>query len=105
MKERNPPASACRLCGQPLSETFVDLGLSPLANGYVTPARLSQKETFYPLHVFVCGSCLLVQLDEFESPEHIFSDYLYFSSFSDVWLAHCRTYADRMVERFALGAN
>ena len=89
--------SACRLCGQPLSETFVDLGLSPLSNAYVPPARLSQKESFYPLHVFVCGSCLLVQLDEFESPEHIFSDYLYFSSFSDLWLAHCRAYADRMV--------
>ena len=97
--------SACRLCGQLLSETFVDLGLSPLANAYVTPARLSQKEIFYPLHVFVCGSCLLVQLDEFESPEHIFSDYLYFSSFSDLWLAHCRTYADHMVERFGLGAK
>ena len=106
MKERSPLAtSACRLCGQPLSETFVDLGLSPLANAYVTPARLSQKESFYPLRVFVCGSCLLVQLDEFESPEHIFSDYLYFSSFSDLWLAHCRTYADRMVERFGLGAE
>ena len=66
---------------------------------------MSQKESFYPLHVFVCGSCLLVQLDEFESPEHIFSDYLYFSSFSDLWLAHCRAYADRMVERFGLGAR
>ena len=106
MTERDPlTTSACRLCGQPLSETFVDLGLSPLANAYVTPDRLSQKESFYPLHVFVCGSCLLVQLDEFESPEHIFSDYLYFSSFSDLWLAHCRAYADRMVERLALGAE
>jgi hypothetical protein len=88
-----------------LSETFVDLGLSPLANAYVPPARLSHKESFYPLHVFVCGSCLLVQLDEFESPEQIFSDYLYFSSFSDLWLAHCRSYADRMVDRFALGTS
>jgi SAM-dependent methyltransferase len=88
-----------------LSETFVDLGLSPLANAYVPPTQLSQKESFYPLHVFVCGRCLLVQLDEFESPEQIFSDYLYFSSFSDLWLAHCRTYADRMVERFGLGAG
>jgi hypothetical protein len=106
VKEGVPlPTAACRLCGQPLSETFVDLGLSPLANAYVPPARLSQKESFYPLHVFVCGSCLLVQLDEFESPEHIFNDYLYFSSFSDLWLAHCRAYADRMVERFGLGAD
>ena len=66
MKEHDPiAASACRLCAQPLSETFVDLGLSPLSNAYVPPARLSQKESFYPLHAFVCGSCLLVQLDEF----------------------------------------
>ena len=106
MKERDPVAtSACRLCGQPLSETFVDLGLSPLSNAYVPPARLAQKESFYPLHAFVCGRCLLVQLDEFESPEHIFNDYLYFSSFSDLWLAHCRAYADHMVERLALGAR
>src|SRR4051794_30958573 len=106
VNERSPLAtSACRLCGQPLSETFVDLGLSPLSNSYVTPARLSQPERFYPLRVFVCGNCLLVQLEEFESPEHIFSDYLYFSSFSDLWLAHCRAYADRMVERFGLGAR
>jgi 2-polyprenyl-3-methyl-5-hydroxy-6-metoxy-1,4-benzoquinol methylase len=96
---------ACRLCGQTLSETFVDLGLSPLSNAYVPPDRLSQKENFYPLHVFVCGRCLLVQLDEFESPENIFSDYLYFSSFSDLWLAHCRAYADNMVERFGLGRH
>ena len=106
MNERLPSTnSACRLCGEPLSQTFVDLGLSPLANAYVTPVRLSHKESFYPLRVFVCGSCLLVQLDEFESPEHIFSDYLYFSSFSDQWLAHCRAYADRMVQRLALGAE
>jgi hypothetical protein len=98
-------SSPCRLCGHPLSETFVDLGLSPLANAYVPPERLSQKEHFYPLHVYVCDRCLLVQLDEFESPAHIFSDYLYFSSFSDAWLAHCRTYANRMVERLALGAS
>jgi hypothetical protein len=98
-------ASACRMCGQPLSETFVDLGLTPLSNAFVPPARLSQKESFYPLHAFVCGGCLLVQLDEFESPENIFSDYLYFSSFSDLWLAHCRKYADDMVERFGLGAR
>ena len=97
--------SACRLCGQPLSETFVDLGLTPLSNAYVSAARLSQKENFYPLHAFVCANCLLVQLDEFESPEQIFSDYLYFSSFSDLWLAHCRTYADAMVERLGLGSQ
>ena len=104
MTEHDPVATgACRLCGQTLSETFVDLGLSPLSNAYVPPDRLSQKENFYPLHVFVCGRCLLVQLDEFESPENIFSDYLYFSSFSDLWLGHCRAYADNMVERFGLG--
>ena len=94
--------SSCRLCGSPLTETFADLGLSPLANSYVAPERVSQKENFYPLHVFVCSQCLLVQLDQFEEPEKIFSDYLYFSSFSDSWLAHCRAYAEGMVSRLGL---
>jgi 2-polyprenyl-3-methyl-5-hydroxy-6-metoxy-1,4-benzoquinol methylase len=94
--------SSCRLCGSPLTETFADLGLSPLANSYVAPERLSQKESFYPLHAYVCSQCFLVQLDQFERPDQIFSDYLYFSSFSDSWLAHCRAYAERMVTRLGL---
>ena len=97
-------SSPCRLCGQPVSRSFVDLGLSPLANSFVRAEDLHKKEAFYPLHVYVCDRCLLVQLDEFESPEHIFSDYAYFSSFADAWLKHCREYADRMVPRLGLTA-
>ncbi len=94
---------ACRFCGTALKETFVDLGVSPLANSYVSPERLNQVEAFYPLHAYVCSCCYLVQLEPFESPERIFGEYLYFSSFSDTWLAHCRAYASDMIRRFNLG--
>jgi SAM-dependent methyltransferase len=97
-------ASCCRSCGATLSVTFVDLGMSPLANSFVAAEDLHRAECIYPLHVYVCANCFLVQLEEFESPEHIFSDYLYFSSFSDSWLAHCRDYAAMATRRFALGA-
>ena len=69
------------------------MGLSPLANSYVSPANAGKGEAFLPLHVFVCGACFLVQLPEEERPEEIFSDYAYFSSFSDSWLDHSRRYA------------
>jgi SAM-dependent methyltransferase len=94
---------SCRFCGAPLATTFVDLGLSPLANSYVEPADLGRGETFYPLHVLLCDACLLVQLPEIESAESIFSDYAYFASYSESWLAHARDYAGKMVERFGLG--
>src|SRR5437870_1044675 len=93
----------CRFCGSNLHATFVDLGMSPLANSYLTPAQLHQMEPFYPLRVYVCGSCLLVQAEEFESPESIFGDYAYFASYSDTWLQHTKTYADMAVQRFGLG--
>ena len=98
-------ARACRFCATPLRETFADLGVSPLANSYLTREQLNAAEAFYPLHAYVCCSCYLVQLEPFESPERIFGEYLYFSSFSDTWLAHCRTYAADMIRRFALGAQ
>ena len=98
-------APLCRFCGAPLSEVFVDLGASPLANSYLEPADLRRPEAFYPLCVYVCGACLLVQLPEAERPEAIFSDYAYFSSFSDSWLEHARTYAERMVGELALGSG
>lgn len=94
---------ACRFCGAPLSEVFVDLGASPLANSYLEPEDLARAEAFYPLCVYVCGECLLVQLPEEERPEAIFSDYAYFSSYSDSWLRHAKTYAEAMIERFGLG--
>ncbi|NVO17952.1 MAG: class I SAM-dependent methyltransferase [Rhodoplanes sp.] len=93
----------CRSCGTPLETTFVDLGMSPLANSLLKPEHGNDMERFYPLHVFVCSQCFLVQLEEFESPEHIFSDYLYFSSFSDAWLRHCSAYADKVEARLGLG--
>ncbi len=96
---------SCRFCAAPLLHTFVDLGMSPLANSYLTPSQLNRMEPFYPLHVYVCASCFLVQLEEFESPEHIFSDYAYFSSYSDTWLQHAKAYTAKVVERFGLDAH
>jgi len=95
----------CRFCGTLLQHVFLDLGMSPLANSYLKAHQLNQMEPFYPLRTFVCERCLLVQLEEFESPDHIFSDYAYFSSFSDVFLQHAKNYVDMAVERFSLGAQ
>jgi SAM-dependent methyltransferase len=98
MKQRT-----CRFCQAPLSESFADLGMSPLSNAYLTADQLAAMERFYPLHAWVCDRCFLVQLEEFESPEKIFSDYAYFSSYSDSWLAHCEAYAHMAIQRFGLG--
>lgn len=98
-------ARTCRLCGGFLEHTFVDLGVSPLANTYLTASQLSNMEPFYPLCVYVCQQCLLVQLEEYETPENIFRDYAYFSSYSETWLRHAEDYADLMVARFGLDAN
>jgi 2-polyprenyl-3-methyl-5-hydroxy-6-metoxy-1,4-benzoquinol methylase len=96
------PDRSCRHCGAALEQSFCDLGLSPLANSYLSDEQLSHGEMFYPLHAFVCGHCFLVQLQQFESPGHIFSDYAYFSSYSDSWLDHARAYTEQMVARFKL---
>ncbi|MEM8962388.1 MAG: class I SAM-dependent methyltransferase [Acidobacteriota bacterium] len=92
----------CRFSGKPLRHTFVDLGMSPLANAYRSAEQLGEPETFYPLHTYVCDESWLVQLPAAESPEAIFSDYAYFSSYSDTWLEHARRYAEAMTERFSL---
>jgi SAM-dependent methyltransferase len=97
--------SSCRFCGSDLHRTFVDLGLSPLCETYPAPAELNRGETYYPLHVLVCEKCWLVQLGEYESRENIFSDYPYFSSFSDSWLKHCDKYCEAMKSRLDLGQN
>jgi len=98
--------TTCRFCGAPLRLTFVDLGMSPLCESFVPAAHLNQMEAFYPLHVWVCEQCLLVQLQEYVSPQAIFSHYAYFSSYSDSWLAHARAYVAMAVQRFGLtGAN
>lgn len=94
---------SCRSCAHKLDTPFLSLGKSPLANSYLAEAALHQMEPFYPLELYVCADCFLVQLQEFESAEEIFrADYAYFSSFSDSWLGHCRAYADEMVRRFRL---
>lgn len=96
---------ACRLCDQPLTETFVDLGMSPLCESYLSADQLDAPETFYPLHVRVCTACLLVQLPAYVPGEDIFSDYAYFSSYSTSWVAHAKRYADAMVQRLGLGPD
>jgi len=93
---------SCRFCGSTLQHTFVDLGISPLANSYLKPAQLDQLEPLYPLCVYVCGHCFLVQLQESESPEHIFKDYAYFSSYSESWLENMQVYTDMIVNRLGL---
>jgi SAM-dependent methyltransferase len=92
----------CRFCGARLRHLFVDLGMQPLANAYLTAAELRRPEPFYPLRLMVCGGCFLVQVEETVSPEQLFSDYAYFSSYSDSWLRHAQTYADMAVDRFGL---
>src|SRR5262245_38376200 len=98
-------ATACRFCGAPLGDIFADLGSSPLANSYLPPERVNAMEAFYPLRALVCAKCFLVQLEEFETPERIFSDYAYFSSYSSSWLDHSRRYAEQMIERLGLDGD
>jgi SAM-dependent methyltransferase len=98
-------SSSCRFCGSALRHTFTDLGMSPLCESFLSADQLNQMEAFYPLHVFVCEHCFLVQLEEYVSPEDIFSEYAYFSSYSDSWLAHAKAYTGQMIDRFQLGRD
>jgi len=95
-------AARCRFCAAPLQHTFVDLGMSPLCESFLTAAQLNHMEPFYPLHAFVCTECWLVQLQEYVTPSDIFSDYAYFSSYSQTWLQHAEAYTDRMIQRLGL---
>lgn len=99
------PVVSCRLCGAELTETFVDLGMSPLCESYVPADRVDAPETFYPLHVRTCSECLLVQLPAYVAGEEIFSDYLYFSSYSSSWVEHARRYSVSMIEKLNLTAE
>ena len=93
----------CRFCNTPLRYLFLSLGSAPLSNSYLGAEDLQKMEPYYPLDVYVCENCLLVQLEEFEKARDIFhAGYAYFSSFSDSWLKHCERYVDMMVERFRL---
>ncbi|MBB6142860.1 2-polyprenyl-3-methyl-5-hydroxy-6-metoxy-1,4-benzoquinol methylase [Silvibacterium bohemicum] len=95
----------CRFCGANVQHTFVDLGMSPLCETYPSRTELNHGETYYPLHVYVCDTCFLVQLEEYERAENIFSDYAYFSSYSDSWLRHAKSYCENMRSRFGLGED
>jgi SAM-dependent methyltransferase len=97
--------SHCRLCNEPLDATFVNLGMSPLCESFLTADQLNQMEPYYPLHAFVCGECFLVQLQEYVKPEHIFAEYAYFSSYSTTWVEHARRYCEMAKARFALGPD
>lgn len=94
--------AVCRSCGERLEHTFIDLGMSPLCESYIDCEGLNQMEPFYPLHVYVCHNCFLVQLDEYVKVEDIFSEYAYFSSYSDSWLEHARRYTDMIIEKLKL---
>ncbi len=96
---------SCRLCGAALSETFIDLGNSPPCESFLTADQLHEGERFYPLNVWICSECLLVQLEAYVDASEIFPEYAYFSSYSDSWVQHAKTYADAMVERFTLTAE
>lgn len=97
--------SECRFCHAPLTRSFVDLGLQPLANSYVPMTRSGAPESRYPLHARVCSDCLLVQVDHNVPAEAIFSDYAYFSSYATSWVEHARRYAETMTKRFGLTAD
>ena len=103
--ETDVTMSLCRFCSGELTRTFIDLGMSPLCESFLKGDQLNERELFYPLHVYVCDNCLLVQLQEYVSPDNIFSEYAYFSSYSDSWLQHARAYTNSIVERFEIGAH
>ncbi len=100
-----PTRHGCMSCGTPLHHTFVDLGMSPLCESYVPADKLYQMEPFYPLQVYVCETCFLVQLEEFVPPDEIFTEYAYFSSYADSWVEHMRRYAEMIVRKLALGRD
>jgi SAM-dependent methyltransferase len=95
----------CRLCNAPLTTTFVDLGMSPLCESILRADQIDQMEPFFPLHVFVCSNCFLVQLQEYVKPESIFSEYDYFSSYSTSWVEHARRYCEMIKSRLNLSTN
>ena len=96
------PSATCRFCGNRLENTVVDLGMSPLCESYVSDRQLNHMEAFYPLHVYVCDHCFLVQLEEYVSREEIFTEYAYFSSYSDDWLKHSEEYVSKMIANLQL---
>jgi len=96
---------ACRLCHAPLTTSFIDLGMSPLCESFLSADQIEQMEPYYPLHALVCNECFLVQLQEYVKPEHIFTEYAYFSSYSTLWVDHARRYCETIKVRFNLGSK
>lgn len=96
----------CRFCKNTLTHEFADLVNSPPSNSYLRAEQLNAPETFFPLRVFVCEKCFLVQIDEYKKADEIFDEnYAYFSSFSTSWLAHSKKYVEMMTERFGFGGD
>ena len=95
----------CRLCHAPLTTSFVDLGMSPLCESFLSADQIDQMEPYYPLHALVCEECFLVQLKEYVKPEHIFTEYAYFSSYSTLWVEHARRYCEMIKARLGLGSK
>ena len=89
----------CRLCDKPLETSLVDLGMSPLCESFLTADQIDPMEPYYPLHALVCDGCFLVQLKEYVQPEHIFTEYAYFSSYSTSWVEHARRYCEMIKTR------
>ena len=103
--DRPPRRGHCRFCDAPLQHTFVDLGMSPLCETYLRADQIDEMERFYPLHVRVCDRCFLVQLEAYVGGEDIFTEYAYFSSYSDSWLAHAKRYTEQMIDQLRLTAD
>ncbi|MEM7737415.1 MAG: class I SAM-dependent methyltransferase, partial [Deinococcota bacterium] len=102
---KQPETLCCRNCGKPLEHVFTDLGISPLCGNFLTAKQLREMEAFYPLCAYVCSHCYLVQVQDFETPEAIFREYAYFSSYSDSWLEHARNYSHAVIDRFGLNQD
>jgi hypothetical protein len=100
-----PRTPDCRSCGAPLGYTLVDLGPSPLCESYVPVENAHLMEPFYPLRVYVCARCFLVQLEECVPAAAIFREYAYFSSYADSWVEHCRRYCEQMCTEFGIGSR
>src|SRR6185295_8252290 len=105
MLQHSTSNPSCRLCSAPLTRTFVDLGMSPPCERFLTADQLDDMEPYFPLRVLVCDSCFLVQLPEHVQPENIFTEYAYFSSYSTSWVEHARQYCESIKERLKLGPH
>ena len=96
---------ACRACGGSLTVTMADLGMQPASNAFIASAAALAEEKRFPLRAKVCDACRLVQIDYDVAPQELFSNYVYFSSYSDDWLLHAEHYCEMARQRFGLGPD